>query len=132
MEWTRKSIFKIISEDSQIWRVYWTESGKISSISDQYKKFCANVFFHPGGKSLRLNYDGVKILNKCFASFKVDILDQTRSRERMPSKHFVFLTRYCKAPYYIGRQYITFFDEEEALVFKLCDGDIENVTSVSN
>ena len=50
----------------------------------------------------------------------------------MPSKHYVFLTRYCKAPYYIGMKSIVFFDEDEALIFKLCDGDIDNVKTVTD
>lgn len=120
MNWTRKSIHEDFKEKYN--------QGDITS----YKQFCANVFFQPGGKTLRLNSKGVKILELCYTSHIVEVMDKTQSKKTMPAKHFVFLTRYCKGPYYIGAHQITFFDEDEAFIFKMCDGDIDNVKTVAD
>ena len=119
MKWSRIDIYNELTEKHP--RDY----------QSTYKEFCAIVFFHPGGKALRLRSNGLDILSKHYPHYDVEILDETRNRKNMPSKHYVFLTRYCKAPYYIGMNEITFFDEDEALIFKLCDGDIDNVETVT-
>lgn len=97
-----------------------------------YKKFCREVFFHPGGESLRLNFKGCGFLADYLPCNVVDIVDKTQSITTMPSKHYVFLSKYSKLPYYMGKHTITFFDEEAAFLFKLCDGDIDNVKKVTD
>lgn len=97
-----------------------------------YKKFCREVFFHPGGESLRLNFKGSIFLSDYLPCHVVDIVDKTQSLKTMPSKHFVFLSKYSKLPYYMGKNSITFFDEDAAFLFKLCDGDIDNVKKVTD
>lgn len=119
-EWNRKSIYKTLKEA-------WPNEHMST-----YKEFCAGVFFHPGGKALRIRYDGVKTLSECYTQHVVDILDETQTKKHMVAKHFVFLTRYCNGPYYIGKNKIIFFDEDEAFIFKLCGGDIDNVKKVSD
>lgn len=116
MRWLRKKIHE--------------ECGKNYSLS--YQEFCAMIFFQPGGTTLRLKSYGWEILSNHYPSHIVHIVDKSRTRDKMPSKHYVFLTRYCKAPYYIGLTAISFFDEEEAMVFKLCDGDIDNVKKITD
>jgi len=96
-----------------------------------FKKLCAEIYFHPGGDTLRLSFKGLVFLSDYLPSNKVDVLIENQNRKTMPSKHYVFLTRYNKMPYYIGGKYITFFDEDAAFLFKMCDGDIENVKEVT-
>lgn len=119
MKWSRNDIYSALKEDYP------------NEYMSTYKEFCAAVFFHPGGKALRLRFSGLDTLSKHYPHYDVEILDTTQNRKNMPSKHYVFLTRYCKAPYYIGMNTIVFFDEDEALIFKLCDGDIDNVETVA-
>ena len=71
-------------------------------------------------------------MEKFLPIYDVEIMDEDHNREIMPSKHFVFLMHYCKAPYYIRKNGIIFLDEDEALIFKLCDGDIDNVKTVTD
>ena len=120
MEWNRKNIYETLKEA-------WPNEHMST-----YKEFCAGVFFQPGGKTLRLRSDGVKTLATCYTPHIVEVMDKTKTKKNMPSKHFVFLTRYCKGPYYIATHEIIFFDEDEAFIFKMCDGDIDNVKSVSD
>ena len=119
MKWTRQQIFDDVRKKSPSY-------DKMS-----FKEFCASIFFHPGGKALRLRANGIAILKDFFPTFDVDIMDKEQSKKNMPSKHFVFLMKYCKAPYYIRNNGVIFLDEEEALIFKLCDGDIANVKNVT-
>lgn len=120
MNWTRKSIY---DDAKKLWE---------DEEAPPYKKFCADFFFHPGGKALRLRSIGVKLLSSCYTPHIVEIMDKKQSRKKMPAKHFVFLTRYCKGPYYIGTHEIVFFEEDEAFIFKMCDGDIDNVKTVAD
>lgn len=120
MEWNRKNIYETLKEA-------WP-----NEYMSTYKEFCAAVFFHPGGKTVRLRKDGVKTLEISYTSHIVEVLDRTKTKKNMPSKHFVFLTRYCKGPYYIATHEIIFFDEDEAFIFKMCDGDIDNVKEVAD
>lgn len=94
-----------------------------------FKEFCSTYFFHPGGDAIRLNYHGLNYLKQFLKCHTVECIDM--KKQFMPAKHYVFLAKFCRRPYYIGENYITFFDEEEAFLFKLCDGDIDNVKEVS-
>lgn len=95
-----------------------------------YKTFSASFFFFPAGDKLRLNYEGLEFLKKIFEPFEVEVVDQ-KSKRQIPSKHYVFLAKFCRKPYYIGNRRIVFFDDEEAFLFKMCDGDIDNVQEIS-
>lgn len=126
MKWSRRLIYQDVSG-------YKNENDQLSNKDrTAYKKFCANVFFQPGGNTLRLKTEGVTVLETYYTSHIVEIIDKTQTKKNMPAKHYVFLTRYCKGPYYIGSRSITFFDEDEAFIFKMCDGDIDNVKTVAN
>ena len=70
------------------------------------------------------------MLRKHYKHHIVEVLAGSDKRE-IPAKNYIFLARYCKAPYYIGTDKLVFFDEDEAFLFKLCDGDIENVDQVT-
>ena len=92
---------------------------------DEWKK---QVFFHPTGDGLRLSRDGLTIFKRHFPYHVVDSKSETNGRT---SGHYIFLARFCRKPYYIGLKRITFFDEEEAFLFKMCDGDVDNVKEIS-
>ncbi len=111
----RKEIFHSTNSDEQM----------------SFEKFCKKNFWHPVGKALRLSDAGMKYLKTHLPCFEVDVVEKL-DKSKMPGKHFIFLARYCKRPYYIGTNKIFFFDEEEAFIFKLCDGDIENVKEISS
>lgn len=130
-QWTRDSIFFNIIIGIPLPE---RPDHKTETELKKYKIFCSNLFFHPGGEALRLCNDGVKFLEKYHTSHTIDIIEFQKSgtnTSNMPSKHFVFLSRFCRKPYYIGMKKIIFFDEEEAFLFKLCDGDIDNVKTVA-
>ena len=120
MKWTRKSIYRDLK------RKWPNEHMSV------YKEFCRAVFFHPVGSTLRLRHSGFKTLSAYYPHYMVEIMDKDQTRANMPSKHYVFLGRQCKAPYYIGMHEIIFFDEDEAFIFKMCDGDIDNVKTISD
>lgn len=95
-----------------------------------YDEWIKNVFWFPTGDGMRLKFEGCKLLKKYFPHHIVESIagdDKPRT-----SKHLIFLARFCRQPYYIyGSEHIVFFDEEEAFIFKLCDGDIDNVEEVA-
>lgn len=101
--------------------------------SMEFKQFCGLYFFHPVGDALRLNHDGLLMLRNYMPEFIVDVLNPKNPGKNLtlPGKHFIYLARFCRKPYYIGANEIIFFDEEEAFIFKLCDGDIENVKEIA-
>jgi len=93
-----------------------------------YNEWVTDIFVSPIGNSLRLNYYGFLQFKK---KYKYYIVNSPSNKDNpRKSKHILFLTNYCKFPYYIGNNNIMFFDKEEALVFRLCDGDIDNVQKV--
>lgn len=96
-----------------------------------FEDFCRQKFFHPVSDALRLSLAGVQFLEENgLKAHAVDMIKETKKSE-IPSKHYIFLAKYCRKPYYIGSNKIYFFDEEEAFLFKMCDGDIENVSQVA-
>ena len=115
---SRKSLFEDLQEQHDL------------NISFRY--FCILYCFHPGGESLRLNHKGIKFLSDFYPCHAIDVVDKNQSKKTMPSKHYVFLGKYCKMPYYIGEHHITVLDEDAAFLFKLCDGDIDNVKTVTD
>ena len=128
--WTRANIFQDIKERSPN-KLELDKKGEHS-----FSKFCSKIFFHPGGSALRINNNGLEFLKTYYPHYIIEVNDNINSvaghnTKGMPSKHYVFLTRFCRKPYYIGSKKIVFFDEEEAFLFKLCDGDIENVKAVA-
>lgn len=86
------------------------------------------TFYHPMGDGLRLSISGLIYLESLTTCYDIE---SDPGSEPRPSKHYLFLARFCRKPYYIGLKKITFFDEEEAFLFKLCDGNIDNVQEVS-
>lgn len=94
-----------------------------------YSNFCMDMFFYPVGDHMRLKKHGCLILEKHFTAHIVNV-DSGLDGQQTASKHFIFLARFCRMPYYIGTNRIVFFDEQEAMLFKLCDGDIDNVSKV--
>ena len=96
----------------------------------KFDSFCKEFFWHPVGDALRLSNTGLTYLKECIPYFEVEVLDKNNIKS-MPGKHFIYLARFCRKPYYIGVREIVFFDEEEAFIFKLCDGDIENVREIA-
>ena len=103
-----------------------------STVSGQkytYDEWMRVMFFHPIGDALRLSNDGLKLFKK---HFPYHIVDSSNAETMIrTSGHFIFLARFCRQPYHIGATTITFFDEEEAFLFKLCDGDVDNVQAVA-
>ena len=96
-----------------------------------FKDFGPFAYWHPAGDGNRLRLEGLKLFKKYqFPYYTVEVLDGLDKKE-LPSKHYIFLARYCKNPYYIGTDKIIFLDEEEAFVFKMCDGNIDNVKDIS-
>ena len=97
-----------------------------------FEDFCKSVFWHPVGDHKRLSHDGFIFLKSRLRDqcHEVDVFKKL-DKSTMPGKHFIFLARFCRKPYYIGTNKIFFFDEEEAFLFKLCDGDIDNVKEVA-
>lgn len=87
-----------------------------------YKTWCQTVWFYPTGEQLRLNSLGVELFSQKFTPYTVLV-----PADRRKAKHYLFLNRYCKKPYFIEAGKVIFFDEHEAMVFKLCDGDFDNV-----
>lgn len=106
-------------------RAYFDE--KVTDDTVTYEFWSPVVFFHPMGDGLRLSNHGAKVLAKLDTAYEIDSVEE---RER-PAKHYLFLARFCRKPYFIGKSKIIFFDEEEAFLFKLCDGDIDNVQEVA-
>ncbi len=98
-----------------------------------FNDFCRMMFWHPGTttSAKRLKSSGLTILKQYYPHFNVEVLDK-KPKAEIPAKHYVFLAKYCKKPYYIGTNKIIFFDQEEAFIFKMCDGDIDNVKEVSS
>lgn len=96
-----------------------------------FSEFCRELYYHPVGEHKRLKQRGFMIFKSTYPHYVVKIIDGP-DKSLMPSKHFIFLARYCKSPYYIGSDQIVFFDEQEAFVFKMCDGNIDNVKSAVN
>lgn len=107
---------------------YYEKSSPGSSLT--YDEWVKDVFWFPVGEEMRLKFDGFKLLKK---HFPCHIIDQVAREEKpIKSKHLIFLARFCRQPYYIyGSDHIAFFDEEEAFIFKLCDGDIDNVEQIA-
>ena len=95
-----------------------------------FKEFCHAAYFHPVGSAKRLKNHGYMFLRKYYPCHEVEV-PITEKRKNIPAKHYLFLARFCRKPYYIGKKKIIFFDEEEGFLFKLCDGDIDNVKTVS-
>jgi len=93
-----------------------------------YQEWCREVFFHPIGDYMRLNRFGLELFKSHLTHHIVDSVTDTGVRA---SKHYIFLSRFCRQPYYIAPSIIVFFDEEEAFLFKLCDGDVDNVAEVA-
>jgi hypothetical protein len=114
-------------------RIYDTilESGREpkGNLKD-YNTFSSKFFFFPAGDKLRLNYEGLEFMKKIFKPFEVEVIDQ-KSKRQIPSKHYVYLAKFCRKPYYIGNHRIVFFDDEEAFLFKMCDGDVDVVQEIS-
>ena len=109
---------------------YFEEIGEQLS----YNEWARYIFFYPTGDGLRLSIVGQTIMSIHYPSYTVDSkseFDSVPGREVRKSKHYIFLARFCRKPYYISRDQIIFFDEEEAFLFKLCDGDIDNVQEVA-
>ena len=94
-----------------------------------FKEFNEKIFFTLAGDGIRLSLDGLRFFKS--KAHPIHVVDLTEARRAFPSKHFIFLARFCRKPYYIGTDNIYFLDEEEAFLFKMCDGDIENVKSVA-
>lgn len=93
-----------------------------------YDKWMREVFFHPMGDGLRLGNAGLKLFKK---HFSYHVVDSNPGPGHRTSGHYIFLARFCREPYHIGSEAITFFDDEEAFLFKLCDGDVDNVKDVA-
>jgi hypothetical protein len=88
----------------------------------EFGLWCRTVWFYPTGDQIRLNWFGVGLFSEMLPSYEVWIPE-----DRRKSKHYLFLNRYCKEPYYIEPGKAVFFNENEAMVFKLCDGDLDNL-----
>lgn len=95
-----------------------------------FPEFCREAYYHPVGDYKRLKQKGYILFKKIYPYFVVDVLEGL-DKHIMPSKHYLFLARYCKKPYYISQDKIIFFDEQEAFIFKMCDGNIDNVKEIS-
>lgn len=93
-----------------------------------YNEWILAIFFHPMGDGLRLGGIGLKLFKK---HFPYHIVESDPGPEHRTSGHYLFLAQFCRQPYHIGLKTITFFDEEEAFLFKLCDGNIDNVKDVA-
>ncbi len=105
---------------------YYKEIGEESRTA--FEIWVKATFFHPMGDGIRLHMAGLIYLETLVTCYDID---SDPGSEPRPSKHYLFLARFCRKPYYIGLKKITFFDEEEAFLFKLCDGNIDNVQEVS-
>lgn len=109
---------------------YYEKSLSVQGDLLDYDEWIKNVFWFPTGDGMRITFEGYQILSKHFPHYNIES-DATAEKPRT-AKHFIFLARFCRQPYYIyGSDYIVFFDEEEAFIFKLCDGDIDNVEEVA-
>lgn len=96
-----------------------------------FEEFCRDCFYHPTGDEKRLRQYGCSLLRNYFPSYYVE-WQENIVPEQLPSKHLYWLTKYCKQAYYIGRDKIIFFDEDDALIFKLCDSDMDIVKEVTS
>lgn len=128
--WTRLDVFQDICRRDPD-KLDLDQNGNPS-----FYTFCVNTFFHPGGTALRLKNEGLAFLKNYYPHHIIEFDPKINkpvisSTKYMPSKHYVFLTQFCRKPYYIGSKMIIFFDEEEAFLFKLCDGDINNVKAIA-
>lgn len=121
MSFTRKEIY----DDLKI-----RDNEEFNDIN--FNDFCRMTFWHPGTitNAKRLKSSGLTILKQYYPHFVVDVFDK-KPKAEIPAKHYVFLAKFCKKPYYIGTNRIIFFDQEEAFIFKMCDGDVDNVKEVS-
>lgn len=113
----------------QIFDEFLSSMNDLSRTNISFHEFCSTYFFHPSSDAIRLNFYGSNILSMSLKCYKVDVVGQKKSE--IPFKHYHYLAKFCRKPYYIGENYIMFFDEEEAFLFKLCDGSIDNVKEVS-
>lgn len=120
MDFSRKSIFNDLLNKG-----YLTNTSEYT-----YSQFCRDYFFHPVNESKRLNRNGLTFFRKFYPCYEVDVLEKIE-KSQIPTKHYLFLARFCRKPYYIGTNKIVFFDEEEAFLFKMCDGDIDNVSKIA-
>ncbi len=95
-----------------------------------FEEFCRDCFYHPAGDEKRLRQYGYMIFKKYFESYDIEWSDNIVP-EQLPSKHLYWLTTECKQLYYIGRDKIVFFDKNDAIIFKLCDGDMDTIEKVT-
>lgn len=92
-----------------------------------YQDWCRQIWFHPAGKEIRLSSLGLALFREAQTMHTVRLSE----KDRRKAKHYIFLSKYCKEPYYIDPEKVVFCDEHEAMVFKLCDGDFDNVNEIS-
>lgn len=99
--------------------------GDNSDLTD-YATWCKTVWFYPTGAQIRLNSLGLELFSQQLPHHTVLIPEDHRK-----AKHYLFLSKYCREPYFIEPGRAVFFDEQEAMVFRLCDGDFDNFDEIN-
>lgn len=124
-----------VTVDSNImWRkAFWEElrnsypDSPLPELQD-YKQFAKKIFFSTSGDGKRVRYDFWKL----FPDFDRHEVETPYMLKDFPPKFYLFLSKTCERPYYIGNHNIIFVDENEAFTFKLCDGDIDTWRAVES
>lgn len=73
-------------------------------------------------KGLRLTYIGDRVMCKHFVSYSYE------TSERISHKAILGLDKNMLWPYYIGKQHVTFYNQDDAAWFQLNGGDLNTYT----
>lgn len=73
-------------------------------------------------RGLRLTYIGDRVMSKQFASYSYE------TSERISHKAILGLDKNMLWPYYIGKQHVTFYNQDDAAWFQLNGGDLNTYT----
>lgn len=102
-----------------------THHDKIENIS--FEEFCRDVFYYPIGNQKRLRHYGYRLLKTIYTSYEVS-WGKAQLPSDISSKHVLWLARNCKHLYYVGSNSIVLFDKDEAILFKMCDANLEIIS----
>jgi len=93
-----------------------------------FDEFCLDFFYYPVGDQKRLRNYGNKILKKIYPIYEVKWSERIAPAQ-IPVKHIIWLSNKCTQLYYVGINSITLYDKDEAIMFKMCDADLEIISS---
>lgn len=94
-----------------------------------FKKFSCDYFYHPVGDEKRLRQYGYLALRKIYPCYEI-VWPKKQSPLKIPTKYLLWLSDNCTQLYFVGIKKIILFDQDEAILFKMCDADLEIITDI--